>query len=178
MGDSVSMLVWAGSSIAAVTGAVFALRKLWQLLCPIRIEPSVRLVFDGSGPDEIHAKILNRSRETQHVVRCIVRSTYPLTTILRRHLRNPLVSPRLYPNIWFNALTFDLLGTEPLKLEPFEEVELRHRLSDHPLSVFLTPMLQVEAQVSTQRVFRSRRLHVPGRWRFKGKGMNRKRDYQ
>ena len=176
MGDSNSILAWAGSSIAAVAGAVFALRKLWQLLCPVRIEPSVRLVFDGSGPDEILAKILNRSRETQYVVRCVVRSTYPLMMILRRHLRNPLVSPRLYPNIWFNAPNFDLLGAEPLKLEPFEEVELKHRLSDHPLSVFLTPMLQVEAQVSTRRVFRSRRLHVPERWRFKG--TNRSRDYQ
>ena len=171
-----SMVAWIAGSIAAIAGAVFALRRLWHLLCPVRITPSVKLVLDGSGPDEIRAKILNRSRETQYVVRCVAKSTYPLMTILRRHLRNPLISRLLYTNLWFSAPSFDLLGTQPLKLEPFQECELRHGLSGHPLSVFLTPMLQVEVQLSTRRVFRSHRLHVPERWRFKG--TNHSRDYQ
>ena len=153
--------------ISAITAALFAVRKTYQWLRPIRVEPSVRLVFDGSGPDEIRAKIINRSREAQYIVRCNARSTYSLFTIVMRHLRNPLVSPRLYPNIWFNAPSFSLLGSESLKLDPYEPVELWHRISRHPLSLFLTPMLQIEIQLSTGRMIRSRRLSVPERWRFK-----------
>lgn len=149
---------WAGS-ITAVVGAFFALRRLFHWQFPIRIEPFIIEVLDGSGPHEIRAKIINRSRAAQYVVSCNARSTYPLSTIVSRHIhmRKPLVPPRLYPAIWFTPPSFSLLESEPQKLEHFEPVELRHRLS-HPLTVFLTPMLQVEVRLATGRTIRSRRL--------------------
>ena len=166
--DSRAMLGLIGGITAIVT-AVFAIRKLYQWLFPIRVEPSFKVVFDGSEPDEIQARIINRSRETQYLIRCEAKSTYSLYTIIKRHLCNPLTPPRLYPNIWFNIPSFGLLGSAPLKIEPFEPVELRHRLSNHPLSVFFTPMFQIEVQLSSGRVFRSKRLDVPARWRFRQK---------
>ena len=176
MPDSNSMSAWTGiiTTVAAVAGVItavlaafFYMRKLYHWLRPIRVEPSIKMVYDDSAPDEIQAKIINRSREAQYVVRCVARSTYPLSTIMRKHVRSPMVSPRLYQNIWFNVPSFSLLGKESQKIEPFESVELRHRLSNHPLSFFLTPMFQVEVHLSTGRVIRSRRLDVPERWRFK-----------
>lgn len=168
-----SLIRWVGGGIVTVAGIVFTVRKIWQLLRPIHVEAGVKLVFDNSGPDEIQAKILNRSRETQYVVRCVARSTFPLRTIVWKHLKNPLVPPRLYPSIRFSAMSFDLLGPNQIKLEPFERTELAYKLSSHSLELFLTPMLQVEAELSTHRIFRSSRVTVPERWRFKGKRGNR-----
>ena len=42
----------------------------------------------------------------------------------------------------------------------------RTHLSNHPLSLFLTTDIQVEAQLSEGRIFRSRRIKVPEQWRF------------
>jgi hypothetical protein len=163
-----SLIGWCAGGILATCTTIFAVRKLWQLLRPIRVEAGVKMIFDKSGPDEIKAKILNRSRETQYVVRCVVRCAYPLKTILRKHLKNLFIPPRLYPTIWFSTLSFEMLSSKRIKLEPFEQTELAYRLSSNPLQLFPTPVLQVEVELSTHRIFRSSRMPLPDRWRFKG----------
>lgn len=173
MSEVWSLLGWAGGGVVTVAGIVFAIRKLWQLFRPINVEAGAKLTFDKSCLDEIQTKILNRSRETQYVVRCVARSAYPLSTIVWKHLKNPLVPPRLYPTIWFSAISFDLLGPRQVKLDPFERTELSYQLSSRPLQLFLTSKLQVEVELSTHRIFRSSRLTTPERWRFKGKSANR-----
>ena len=168
MPNYLQLLLQIIGAITAVVGAVFAVRSVDRWLRPIRVASSVRLVFDGSAPDEIRATVTNRSGEAQYVVRCQARSTYPVSTIILRHLRHPAVSPRLYGNIWFNVASFDLLASgQPLKIESYQRVTLSHRLSKHPLALFLTPMLLVEIELSTGHLCRSRRFIVPERWRFR-----------
>ena len=167
--DLTPVLATSGA-IAAIVTAFFALRRFVHWLRPIRISPSIRLVFDGSDPDQVVATVTNVSGENQVLVRCSARSAHPVRTALLRHLKGPFTPPRLYPNIWYAPFTFDLMGKEPIRLVPKERRQLSHSLSDHPLCLFLTPEIQVEAQLSEGRIFRSRRIEVPERWRFKPSG--------
>jgi hypothetical protein len=154
-----------GGLVAFVT-AFFALRRFYNWLRPIRIAPRIKVVFDGSGPDQILARVTNISREDQVLVRCMARSTYPIRAILYHHLRRPLTPPRLYPNIWYAGIGFNLIGASPVRLTPFQRQELHYSLSNHPLCLFLSPMIQIQAELSTGRVFRSGRLEIPEKWRL------------
>lgn len=156
------------AGLGTLIGGAFAIRMLYQWIFPIRIEPSYCVFIDGSEHDEISAKLINRNSEAQYVVRCQARSTYPLWIIIKRHLRTPFLSPHLYSTIRFNSPSFTLLGSGNLRLEPYEPVDMKHKISNHPLLLFLTPMFQIEVQLSTGRIFRSRRVAVPERWRFRG----------
>lgn len=155
-----------GAIVAMVT-AFFAIRKLLHWFRPIRIRPSVRLVFNRSGPDQVLAAVTNISGEDQVLVECKVLSAFTIGAALLKHIRQPFVPPRLYPTIWYSAVSFGLMGDEPIRIAPKERVQLSHTLSDHPLSVFVTPKLQVEAELSDGRLFRSRRIDVPKRWRIR-----------
>ena len=152
--------------LIAIVGGFFTLRRFAHWMRPVRISPSIRRVFDDSGPDQILATVTNVSGEDQVLVRCSARSAYPIRTALLRHLRNPLTSSRRYSTIWYSAMSFDLMGKDPIRLSPKEQRQLSHSLSNHPLSLFLTTDIQVEAQLSEGRIFRSRRIKVPEQWRF------------
>lgn len=166
MPDLPLILTTLGILVATIT-AFFSLRRFALWVRPIRISPSILLVFDGSGPEQILATVTNVSSEDQVLVRCIARSAYPIRTALMRYVKNPLMSPRLYPNIWYSAICFDLMGKEPIHLSPKKQHKLSYSLSDHPLCVFLTSEIQVEAHLSEGRVFRSRRIEVPEMWRLR-----------
>lgn len=155
-----------GAAVGCVT-AFFVLRRFAHWIRPIRIAPSTQLVLDGSGPDMILATVTNVSGEDQVMVCCRARSAYPIRFALKRHFHRPFTPPRLYPTIWYSTICFNLMGKEPIKLAPKERRHLSYSLSGHPLSLFLTPLVQVEAEFSDGRIYRSKRLHVPGRWRFK-----------
>ena len=168
--DLTPVLAALGGIVALVT-AFFTLRRFVHWWRPIRISPSIRRVFDGSDPEQVLATVTNVSGEDQVLVRCSARSAHPVRTALLRHLKQPFISPRLYPTVWYGAICFDLMGEEPIRLAPKEQRQLSHSLSDHPLCLFLTPEIQVEAQLSERRrVFRSRRIEVPERWRFRPSG--------
>ena len=152
--------------LAAIVASFFTLRRFAHWMRPIRITPSIRIVFDDSGPDQILATVTNVSGEDQVLVRCSARSAYPIRTALLGHLRRPFTPPRLYPTIWYGAINFDLMGKDPIRLGPKEQRQLSHSLSDHPPCLFLTPEIQVEAQLSEGRTFRSRRIKVPEKWRL------------
>ncbi len=162
-----NLVVGAPSAIVVTVAAFFALRRLIRWLRPIRISPGIRVVFDGSGPDQIVATVTNVSGEDQVLVRCSARSVYPIRTALMRHLKQPLTPPRLYPTIWYAPFSFDLIGNEPIRLVPKERRELSHSLSNHPLCLFVTAEIRVEAQLSERRrIFRSGRIRIPERWRL------------
>ena len=163
--DLTLVLAVLGTPITII-GGFFALRRFAHWMRPIRISPSIRIVFDDSGPDQILATVTNVSGEDQVLVRCSARSVYPIRTALLRHFRRPFTSPRLYPTIWYSAINFDLMGKDPIRLGPKEQRQLSHSLSDHPLCLFLTKEIQVEAQLSEGRTFRSRRIKVPEQWRL------------
>jgi hypothetical protein len=155
-----------GMLIASVT-AFFAFRRFYQWLRPIRITPGIKVVFDRSGPDQILGTVTNVSGEDQVLVRCVARSTYPIATILRRHLRHPLTPRKFYPIIRYAGVSFGLMGVSPIRLSSSQREELHYSLSDDPLCMFLSPAVQIEVELSTGRVFRSRRLEIPERWRLK-----------
>ena len=155
------------AALGAVVTAFFALRSFVHWLRPIRISPGIHLVFDGSGRDQVVATVTNVSSEDQVLVQCSARSVYPIRTALLRHLKRPFTPPRLYPTIWYGPICLELMGKEPIRLAPKEPWKLSHSLSDHPLCLFLTPEIKVEAQLSEGRILWSKRIEVPERWRFK-----------
>jgi hypothetical protein len=54
----------------------------------------------------------------------------------------------------------------PLRLEPNQPIQLRHRLSSLSSQFFTTPMLLIEVGLSDGRILRSEGFGVPERWRF------------
>lgn len=135
-------------------------------LRPVKISPSIRLVCDGSGPDEITATITNKSSKPIYVTSCVSKGTYPRRYTLSRHLRRPFMSPRFYPVIRFGGPTHQMLADGPIKIEPQQPIYVRHRLSTHLLSKFHNSKFVIEVQLSNGRKFRSARQNVPARWRL------------
>lgn len=160
-------------STGAVTAALIALRKLYQWLRPVHVEPSVTLFFDNSEPDKICAKIINRSGEPQYILQCSARGTYSLRYILMTHIRNPLIRPSLYPNVWYGGAVYDLMNGEPMKLDLHQPVELSCKLSDHPLNAMFTPYFFINVELSSGRTVRSKKLQAPGRWKHIGQSSNK-----
>ena len=154
-------------ALVSIIAAFFSLRRFLRWWRPIRISPATRHVFDGSGPEQILATVTNVSGEDQVLVQCRVRSAYPIRAALLKHIRHPLMPPRLYATIWFGAISFDLMGQEPIRLSPKEQRQLSYALSDHPLCQFTTPEILVEARFSEGALFRSSRIGVPERWRYR-----------
>mgnify|MGYP000689936277 CR=1 FL=1 len=149
---------------SATIGLVFLIIKLRKIFWPIRVEASVRMIFDNSGPDEICAKITNTGNEPLYVVHCVARPTYSISKIIRNHIYHPFTHPRLYDNIRYAGQGFSFIDKEPLKLEPNQQIQLIHRRSSHPLAQFLAPMFLVELELSSKRKFRSARIAAPDRW--------------
>lgn len=164
--DLMSILKIFGTLTALVT-AFFALRRFFHWIRPIRIVVGIKRIFDGSSPDQILATITNKCNEDQVIVRCFARSAYPIRIALLRHLKKPFTHPRLYRNIWYGAICFELMDNDQIKIAPYERKELNHSLSNHPLSLFLTPLIQIEVELSNGRTFRSKRIEIPERWLFK-----------
>jgi hypothetical protein len=151
--------------LAAIVAGIFTIRKVMGWLFPIRIAPSVFIQLSDLGPDEIRAAVTNRSREPLYIIKCRGRSANSMGHILRTHLKKPLTKPRLYPCIWFGPQVYDLMGPEPIKIEPDQPINLLHRLRlTSPIFAFTTPMLQVEVVISSGRIFRSPRIPIPNRW--------------
>lgn len=151
--------------LGGVIGAIFAIRKAFGWLFPIRVSGGVRVQFQERGPDEILATVTNRSSEPVYLVKCRGRSANSIGHIIRTHIRHPLIKPRLYGNIRFGAPVYEMIGSEPTCLAPGQPVQLSHKLSfGLPIFAFTNPMVQVEVVLSNGRVFRSRRLRIPGHW--------------
>jgi len=121
--------------ITALAAATYALRKLFFWWRPIVVEASCQLIFDGSRPDSMGARITNRSQSTQYLKSCVIRGTFSLKYILLRHLRNPLLSPRLYQNIWYNGAVYSLMDGSAIKLEPQQPIDLKLDIYEHPLRI-------------------------------------------
>jgi hypothetical protein len=162
LNSQVTALISLITLVGLVVGAYFSIRY-W--LRPLRIIPAWRMVLDNSGPDQILATVTNVSKQDQYLVRCVARTTYPLMFILRRHLRHPLIRPRLYPNIRYSGQSYSLMGDSTIKLEPLQRPQLHHSVSaSHPLAGFLSDRILIEVELSTGRVFRSGRIVIPVRW--------------
>lgn len=152
-------------ALGGVIGAIFAIRKACGWLFPIKVSPGVRVHFDKSDQDEILATITNRSSESLYLVKCRGCSANSISHIIKTHLCNPFIKPRLYGNVRFGALVYEMIGSEPICLAPGQPVNLSHQLSfDLPIFAFTNPMVQSEVVLSNGRVFRSQRLKIPNHW--------------
>jgi len=161
----VETILYIAGAITALIAAVFSIRKLWGWLFPIRVKPKISMRFDKSQSDEIIAIITNRSWEPVYVVKCRGRSANSIGHIIFTHLRKPLIKPSLYQTVRFGAPVFEMIGSEPVRIEPHQQIKLSHKFSFFfPIACFTNPMVQIEVILSNGRAFYSRRLYIPKRW--------------
>lgn len=165
-----SDLIELSKVVAAMATILASIIGLVKWLRPVRISPSCNLVLDGTGLDEIRATVINKTGKPIYITSCVSRGAYRRRYTLLRLLNQPFMSPRFYPAIRFGGPTHELLSNGPLKIEPQQPVELRHKLSNHPFSKFHTNLFLIEVELSNGRRFRSGRLNVPARWRLIGIG--------
>lgn len=152
-------------SLSGIAGAIFAIRKAWWWLFPIKVSVGIRVQFDKSDQDEILATIINRSSEPIYLVKCRGRSANSIGHIIKTHLRHPFIKPRLYRNVRFGAPVYEMIGPQAICLAPGQPVNLSHQLSfEYPFFAFTNPMVQIEVILSNGRIFRSQRLKIPNRW--------------
>lgn len=152
--------------VGAIATIVAGLLTLLFWLRPVKISPGVKLVLDGSGPDEITATVTNRSSKPIYITRCVSRGTYSRRHTALKHLRQPLMPFKFYSMVRFGGPTHELLSGEPIKIDAKQPIDFRHRLNTHPLSKFLTSEFLIEVEISTGRKFRSKRQLVPKRWQL------------
>jgi len=101
---------------------------------------------------------------------CSVRCTYSLLGLAIRHLRHPLLRPRLYPNLRYNGpIVYEFVGQDPIKLEPGQEVKLRREIQEHPLNALYGPMLIAYVVLTSGRRVASKRLSSPPVWHVIGR---------
>lgn len=166
----ISIIIKIAAGIAGLIGAFFAIIKFYHWLYPISVRPSFTLNFDnGKTPDSISAIVTNKSSETHYMVSCSARGTYSIWHILKRHITRPLLKPSLYPNVWHHGPVYKLMKSEPIKIEPRQQVEVFCEVYEHPLNAMYTPFFVITAQLSTDHKVRSKKIQAPGRWRFIGR---------
>jgi len=89
----ISTILKAMVGLTAFIALLFAVRKTFRLLFPIRVTPSIHFPSDTYQMGAIGADIVNKSNETQYIVRCDARGTYSLKHIILKHLENPKTNP-------------------------------------------------------------------------------------
>jgi len=156
-------------AISLFGATLVLLYKGYRHLFPVEIHISYSLNLDGTHPDSLSVTITNRSMVSIYIRACEVRSTYSLPALAIKHLRSPILSPRLYPNLWYNGAVYEFAGDKPIKLEPGQPVTLKREIYEHPLNAIYGPMLIAFAQLTTGRVVRSKRMPSPPRWRLIGR---------
>jgi|GEM_PF-3252096 hypothetical protein len=164
-------------AITAFVAALFALQKFITWLFPIQIDPSYSLNCDGTKQDNIGAKVTNKSSEPLYIVDCYAQGTFSLRDILRVHMKNPLIRPSLYRNVWYNGPIYKLMGGDPVKLEPGQPSNFECQLYEHPLNAMFTPYFIVIVKLSSGSKFRSVKLPAPARWRYIGRDRKSREHY-
>jgi hypothetical protein len=157
-------IIQVATGIGGLIGAIFAVRKFYKWLFPIKISPGYFISMDGSQSDAIVAKITNSSPENLYVTECTARGTFSLWHIIKTHIKNPLVKPHLYKNIRYNGVVYSLSDEASVKLEAGQPTELKHELSEHFLSTMHTPYFVVFVKLSSGRTIRSHKVCTPASW--------------
>ena len=156
-------------AVSVVGAALVLLYKAYRLLRPLKASISYTLNCDGTRPDSLSVTVTSRSTSPIYVRTCKVRCTYSLRELALMHLRSPFLSPRLYPNLRYNSAVYELVGKEPIRLEPGQLTELTTEIYEHPLNALYGPMLVAFVELTSGRVVRSKRMHSPRVWRTIGR---------
>lgn len=155
-------------AITVVAAALVIVNKAYRLWLPVTASITCTLAFDGR-PDSLAVTLTNRSNAAVYIRSCKVRCTYSVFGLFVRHLRNPFLAPRLYPNLRYHDAVYELVGKEPLKLEPAQLVEVKTDIYEHPLNALSGPMLIAFARLTTGRTVCSKRVESPPVWRMIGR---------
>lgn len=151
--------------ISALVALPFAARKLYRYFKPIKVEPGFNYFFSEHEPSEVLCRITNLSHEAQYIVSCEAKGMNSYKYIFKKHLKKPLTAPRLYPCIWFGANSFRFIGENAQKIEPFQPINLEHKISgENWLSAMLNPYFIIEVKLSSGKVVRSKRMPTPLHW--------------
>lgn len=156
-------------AISIVGAALVLLFKGYRQLFPRRASISYTLNLDGKNPDSLSVTVINLRTAPVYVRTCKIRCTYSLLSLLLKHLRRPLLPPRLYPNLRYNSAVYEIVGKEPVKLEPGQLVELKQDIYEHPLNALYGPMLIAFVELTSGRVVRTKRMPSPPAWRMIGR---------
>jgi hypothetical protein len=84
-------------------GAIYAIRKIFRGVRPIKITPSTIISFNSSEPEVIAVVLTNRSEESLYVVECFARESKTLKRALLTHLKKPFIKPALYSCVWWGS---------------------------------------------------------------------------
>ena len=152
-------------AFSALAAVIVISRKFCHWWKPGAAAISYRIVCDGSGPDSITVSVTNKSASPIYVQSCSVRSTYTIPQLIWRHVRNPLLSPRLYPNLRYNSCVYQLIKEEPVKLDSAQLKEFKTDIHEHPLNAIYGPMLIAIVKLTTGRHIYSKRVQSPKIWR-------------
>src|SRR5690554_5142808 len=148
-----------------IVGGIFAIRKFYGWLRPIKIYPSVKVQRADIGPDQVLAAIVNRSRDPIYIVKCRARSAHPLKQALRTHMKHPFARPRMLQSIYYAPHTYEMIGEDSVKLDPDEPLFLtRDIVFNNSIFTVHTTMLAIEVVLSSGKTIRSRRFDIPERW--------------
>ena len=153
------------AAITAVAGVAVLGRKLYLWMRPASASIAYQLVLNDSGPDYISVHVTNKSSAGIYVKSCEVRSTYSITQIIKKHLKHPLLSPSLYPNLRYNGCVYQFVKNEPIKVDASELKELKIEIHEHPLNAVYGPMLLAIVELTTGKRIYSKRVQAPKVWR-------------
>jgi hypothetical protein len=165
MEEHLEVITWVAGAIVTASAVVFAIRRLLHLYRPIGISAGYTLSSQDGSTDTINVSVVNKSRETQYITGCRARGVYPVSSVIRRFIKKPFFQKKWWKTARYDVLCHELMGKEPIKLEPFEEISLYRLAFSHPISLYLTSSFVVEVTLSTKRMFRSRPAPVPPIWR-------------
>jgi hypothetical protein len=154
------------SAMAGTTAIAYKFYRWWQ---PGTAEILCHVILNRSRPDSISVKVTNRKSSAIYLRSCTVRSTYTLSHLLCRHLKHPLLSPNLYPNLRYNGAIYQFIRGEPVKLEPGQLRELRIDIFEHPLNAIYGPILIAKVVLTSGKGIVSKRIEAPPVWRNIGK---------
>lgn len=155
------------ATMLSIVAVIEILRRifLWRKPCFLSISQTLR--FNGE-PDSISVQITNRSSSAVYIKSCEVRSTQSVLNLFICHLKNPLLNPRLYQNLWYTGVVYQFVKDAPVKIEPGELVRQAIEICEHPLNAIYGPMLIAKAVTTTGKVVRSPRVTSPPVWRLIG----------
>lgn len=150
---------------ATVVGGIFAFRKLYGWIRPIKIHPSVMIRRKEIGADQVAAVLVNRSREPVYIVKCRARSAHPLKQALRTHMKHPFARPRMFQAIYYGPHVYELISEDKIRVEPDEPLFLtRDMVFNNPIFTVPTTMLAIEVVLSSGKKIRSKRFPIPSSW--------------
>jgi hypothetical protein len=155
-------------AISVVAAALAIIFQAYRYFRPANASISYTISAIKENSDSLAVTITNRSSQPIYIESCIVRSTYSMSEIIKRHLRRPLLRPSFYPNLRYNSCIYQLIDGEPERLEPSQQITLSKSIYEHRLNALHGPLLIAFVKLTTGRIVKSEKMLCPPVWRMIG----------